>query len=68
LEFSTAAGDVASDIEAYAAQCRLDEVKPLMEELELMAVQLLTLVRGLSLEILRRQAGIIDDGDPRAEP
>src|SRR5260221_13133985 len=54
--FSTAAGDVASDLEDHAAQGRLEEARPLVEELERMARELLGLAGGLSLETLRRQA------------
>src|SRR5205823_5361326 len=54
--FSTAAGDVASDLEDHAARGRLDEARPLVEQLEAMARELLGLAGGLSLEALRRQA------------
>src|SRR3954470_9098181 len=47
--FSTAAGEVASDVEIHAAQGRLDEARPLVERLEAMAQELLGLVGGLSL-------------------
>ena len=53
---STAAGDVASDIEDRAAQGRLEEAQPVVEQLEAMARELLGLVDGLSLETLRQQA------------
>ena len=66
--FSTAAGDVAADIEDHAAQGRLEEARPLVEQLDGMARQLLTVVSGLSLETLRRQTGITDDPNRRAEP
>ena len=39
--FSTAAGDVASDLEDHAAQGRLEEARPLVEQLEAMARELL---------------------------
>jgi CheY-like chemotaxis protein len=55
--FSTAAGDVATDIEDRAAQGRLDEARPLVEQLEAMGKELLRLVGGLSLDALREQAG-----------
>ena len=41
--FSTAAGDVASDLEDHAAQGRLEEARPLLEQLEAMARELLGL-------------------------
>src|SRR5260221_11534048 len=53
--FSTAAGDVASDLEDHAAQGRLDEARPLGEQLEAMARELLGLPDGLALDTLRRQ-------------
>jgi CheY-like chemotaxis protein len=59
--FSTAAGDVASDLEDRAAQGRLDEARPLVEQLEAMARELLGLVGGLSLETLRHQAAAAGD-------
>ena len=55
--FSTAAGDVASDVEDHAAQGRLEEARPLVGQLEAMARELLGLADGLSLETLRRAGG-----------
>ena len=66
--FSTTAGEVASDLENHAAQGRLEEARPLVEQLELMARQLLPTASGLSIESLRQQAGIADDPNRRAEP
>jgi CheY-like chemotaxis protein/HPt (histidine-containing phosphotransfer) domain-containing protein len=59
--FSTAAGDVASDLEDHAAQGRLEEARPLVEQLEVMARELLRLADGLSLETLRQQAEAAGD-------
>jgi two-component system sensor histidine kinase/response regulator len=59
--FSTAAGDVASDLEDHAAQGRLEEARPLVEQLEVMARELLGLADGLSLETLRHQADATGD-------
>jgi hypothetical protein len=59
--FSTAAGDVASDLEDRAAQGRLEEARPLVEQLEAMARELLGLAGGLSLETLRHQAEATGD-------
>ena len=59
--FSTAAGEVASDIEDHAAQGRLEEARPLVEQLEAMARELLRLTDGLSLETLRQQAEAAGD-------
>jgi CheY-like chemotaxis protein len=55
--FSTAAGDVASDLEDRAAQGQLDEARPLVERLEAMVGELMPQVDGLSVETLRRQVG-----------
>jgi hypothetical protein len=66
--FSTAAGDVASDLEDHAAQGRLEEARPLVEQLETMAQELLTLASGLSLETLRHQAEAAGDRKRTASP
>jgi CheY-like chemotaxis protein/HPt (histidine-containing phosphotransfer) domain-containing protein len=65
LAFSTSAGDVASDLEEHAAQGRLEEARPLVEQLEVMGRQLLVQAGGLSLETLRRQASPPDVADRR---
>jgi PAS domain S-box-containing protein len=54
--FSTVAGGVASDLEDRAAQGRLEDARPLVEQLEAMAEELLRLAGGLSLDALRGQA------------
>jgi two-component system sensor histidine kinase/response regulator len=64
--FSTAAGNMASDIEDLAAQGRLEEARPLVEQLERMARELLGLAAGLSLETLRQQAEPAADHKPTA--
>ena len=66
--FSTAAGDVASDLEDHAAQGRLEEARPLVEQLETMAQELMRLAGGLSLEALRQQAEATDDRQPDGQP
>jgi len=53
--FSTVAGGVASDFEDYAAQGRLEETRPLVEQLETMADELVRLSSRISLETLRQQ-------------
>jgi PAS domain S-box-containing protein len=58
--FSTAAGNVASDLEDHAAQGQFEEAQLLVERLETMTQELLRLVGGLSLETLRRQAEATD--------
>ena len=66
--FSTVAGNVASDLEDHAAQGRLEEARPLVEQLEAMAQELLPLVGGLSLETLRHQAEAADDPNRTGSP
>jgi two-component system sensor histidine kinase/response regulator len=66
--FSTVAGDVASDLEDYAAQDQLEEARPLVERLETMAQELLRLADDLSLEALRHQAEAAGDGKRTASP
>jgi CheY-like chemotaxis protein len=56
--FSTAAGNVASDLEDHAAQGRIEDAQPLVERLERMTQELMRLVDALSLEALRDQAGM----------
>jgi hypothetical protein len=56
--FSTMAGNVASDLEDLATDGLLVKARPLVEQLETMAQELLRLVGGLSLETLRHQAEI----------
>ena len=55
--FSTAAGNAASDLEDHAAQGRLEEARPLVEQLEAMARELIEQVDGLSLEARCRSPG-----------
>src|SRR5262249_37566910 len=66
--FSQTAGHAASDLEDQAAQGRLEEARLLVEQLEAMAPELLLLVRGLSLEPLRRQAEADDDPNRAGSP
>ena len=53
--FSTAAGDVASEVEDHAVQGQLEEACPLVEQLETMAQGLMREVEGLSIETLRHE-------------
>jgi PAS domain S-box-containing protein len=55
--FSTAAGDLASDLEDLAARGQLEEARHLVGRLERMAHELIQQVSGLTIETLRRQAG-----------
>ena len=66
--FSTTAGGVASEVEDYAAQCRLEEAPPLVARLEAMAGELVRLVGGLSLDALREQAGPVGGSAGSAGP
>jgi hypothetical protein len=60
--FSTAGGNVASDLEDHAARGQLEASQPLVERLEAMTGELMRLVGELSLDALRQRAG------PSAEP
>ena len=53
---STVAGEAASDLEDHAAGGRLEAARPLVEQLEAMARELVPLTDGLSLETLRNLA------------
>ena len=66
--FSTVAGAVASDLEDQAARGQLEEARPLVEQLEAMARELIEQVDGLSIEALRDQAGAAGDRDRTASP
>jgi CheY-like chemotaxis protein len=66
--FSTTAGNAASDLEDQAAQGRLDEARPLVQQLEVMGRQLLGLVGGLSIDTLRQQTGPTGDANRTASP
>jgi CheY-like chemotaxis protein len=66
--FSTVAGGVASDLEDHAAQGQLEEARPLVGQLELMARELVRAAGGLSLETLRQQTGPAHDSSQPASP
>jgi CheY-like chemotaxis protein len=66
--FSTAAGDVASDLEDHAAQGRLDEARPLLDQLEAIVPQLVQQIDGLSIETLRHQAAAAGDREQTVGP
>jgi CheY-like chemotaxis protein len=55
--FSTMAAEVASKLEDHAEGGRIEEARPLVGQLETMARELLRVVGGLSLEMLRQAAG-----------
>ena len=62
--FSTVAGGIASILEDHAASGRLEECRPLVEQLEVMARELVQQVDGLSIESLRQQARSAGDTRP----
>ncbi len=59
--FSDDAGGVASDLEDHAVRGQLDEARPLVDQLEVMAGDLVRLAGSLSLETLRQQADAAED-------
>ncbi len=59
--FSTVAGGVASEVEDHAASGRLEQARPLVEQLATMARDLVGLVEDLSIEALRAQLEAVGD-------
>ena len=59
--FSTAAGGVASELEDQAAQGHLEQVRPLVGQLESMAQELMREVDGLSIDTLRQRASAAEE-------
>jgi CheY-like chemotaxis protein len=55
--FSTAAGEAALALEDHAAHGRLDEARPLVARVEVLAAELARLADHLSLESLRQRTG-----------
>jgi two-component system, sensor histidine kinase and response regulator len=53
--FSTVAGGVASDLEEHAAQGQLEEARPLVEQLQTIAQELLRVAHDLSIDTVRSQ-------------
>ena len=66
--FSTAVGAVASELEDQVARGQLEETRPLVEQLEAMARELIERLDGLSIEALRDQAGAAGDRERTASP
>jgi hypothetical protein len=64
--FSTVAAGVVSDLEDHAAQGQLEEARPQVEQLEMMAEELIRLAGSLSVETLRQQAMVAGEHDPTA--
>jgi CheY-like chemotaxis protein len=58
--FSTVASGVASDVEDLAAQGKFEDTRPLVEQLELMAEELMGAAGSLSLENLQHKTGPAD--------
>jgi two-component system, sensor histidine kinase and response regulator len=65
--FSGVAAAVASDLEDQAAGGRLEECRPLVEQLEVIARELLNQVGVLSIEDLRHLAAAGGEAGPAAE-
>ena len=59
--FSTVAGGVASSLEDHAASGSLEECRPLVEQLEVMARELVQEMDGLSIESLRQHVRAVGD-------
>jgi CheY-like chemotaxis protein len=66
--FSTVVGAVASDLEDQAARGQLEAAGPLVEQLEAIVRELIQQVDGLSIEVLREQAGAAGDRDRTDSP
>jgi hypothetical protein len=66
--FSTVAGGVASDLEDQAAGGQLEECRTLVERLAAMARELIEQVDGLSIDMLRDQAGAAGDLNRMTSP
>ena len=66
--FSTVVGAVASDLEDRAARGQLEGARPLVEQLEAIARDLIQQADGLSIESLRDQVGAAGDRDRSASP
>jgi two-component system, sensor histidine kinase and response regulator len=60
-EFSAAAGDLAGRLEDLAAGTQLEEAAPILEQLETIALELVTQIDGITVEALRRQAEVTDE-------
>jgi hypothetical protein len=61
--FSTVAGEVASELEDLAALGHVEVAGPLVGRLESMVGELIRQVDGLSLDALRRRAGVAAHAD-----
>ena len=65
-EFSTAAGDLAGNLEELAADGQLDKAAPIVEELETTANELVKQLDRITVEALRRQAESMDQNHETA--
>jgi hypothetical protein len=60
-EFSAAAGNLTGSLEDLAAGTQLDKAAPILEQLEMMAQELVKQIDGITVEALRRQAEGMDE-------
>jgi CheY-like chemotaxis protein len=67
-EFSSAAGDLAGSLEEQAARTPLADAAPILEQLEMMAHELVKAADGITIEALRRQAEGMDEHAGTCDP
>jgi CheY-like chemotaxis protein len=67
-EFSTAAGDLAGNLEEMAARTQLEKAAVIVEQLESMAHELVKQIEGITVEALRLRAGGADEHSVRGHP
>src|SRR5262249_53916435 len=67
-EVSVAAGDLAGRLEDLAVATQLDNAFPILQRLETIAQELVTLIDGITVDALRRQAEVTDDPGGSAQP
>jgi hypothetical protein len=67
-EFSTVAGDLAGNLEELAAGAQLDKATSILEQLEMIAQELVKQIDGITVEALRRHAGGTDEPYGTAGP
>jgi HPt (histidine-containing phosphotransfer) domain-containing protein len=67
-EFSTAAGDLAGNLEDLAAGTQLEKAAPILDQLEALVQELVKQTDGLTVEALHRQAEGLDEHPGTAGP
>ena len=67
-EFSTAAGDLAGDLEDLAAGTQLEKAAPILDQLEAIVQELVKQIDGITVEALSRQAKCRDELSGTAKP